>query len=131
MTQEVAAFFARTREAFLAGDLPSLVDQHAYPLPVYKETGLSLKLSAADIEAQVYAIREAALTLGLTDLSFALEAIAETTPDRATAVVHWRFARPEGRTWRDSRVRYYLQGRGTDRRIVMIEYIAPAFPLAI
>ena len=133
MQKEIAAFFHRMARLFEEGQVSGLLEVFNERIPVYSDTGLTLRSTLRDTEVSIRRLMAAAHRKGATRLRHRIVSTRPSKGGGSTVVrIEWLYCDARDECVETGDVNYYC---GPDRdgalRILMIEYIKVAFPDAI
>jgi hypothetical protein len=126
------ALIRHMNRLYNAGQLDALVELFTPLLPVYTDNGISLKATHSDTKASLINLRQTAQSRGVVHLKHNILSV-ETSPKGTskTVFVEWHYLGADGLPVTRGEVKYYC-GRDSYgiARVLMVEYVTPAFPEA-
>jgi hypothetical protein len=126
------ALIRQMNRLYNAGRLDALVELFAPLLPVYTDKGINLQATHAETKVSLTNLRETALSRGVVHLEHKIISV-DSSPKgiSKTVFVEWHYLGADGAPVTTGEVKYYC-GRDTYgiARILMVEYVTPAFPEA-
>lgn len=133
MSDYERALIRQMNRLFNAGRLDALVELFAPVLPIYTNNGISLSATHADTKKSLLRLMEAARDLGSVLLEHEIKSV-QVSPKSTSSVVFvaWNYLGADGHAVASGEVKYYC---GRDplgiARILMVEYVTPAFTEAL
>lgn len=126
------ALIRQMNRLYNAGRLDALVELFTPLLPVYTDNGISLRATHADTKASLINLIETAKSRGVVHLEHKVLSVDSSPKGTSkTVFVQWHYLGADGTPVTTGEVKYYC-GRDSYgiARILMVEYVTPAFPEA-
>lgn len=126
---EIADFFQKLADAFLAGDHEWLAGIYIYPLVVYIENDITLERSPEKTLANLFERREIVLRGGTRSVKSNLISVGKPDTGRFPVRVDWEFLDAEGRQLTRNQLRYFCRFDELGNiRIEILEFLKQGFP---